>query len=55
MFQQSQINAHLLQDKVLSLLHSPEDLVKMGARARAIALPESAEKLAQLVREVMER
>jgi len=54
MFQQSELNAPLLQGKVLRLLHSPEDLRKMGERARAIVLPDSAEKLAQLVREVME-
>ena len=55
MFQQSELNALLLQGKVLSLLHSPEDLLKMGDKARAIALPDSADKLAQLVREVVER
>ena len=54
MFQQSELNALLLQGKVLSLLQLREDLRKMGERARAIALPDSAEKLAQLVREVIE-
>ena len=54
MFQQSALNAVLLQDKVLSLLHSPEDLRKMGEKARALAFIDSAEKLAYLLREVME-
>jgi len=53
MFQQSELNALLLQGKVLSLLQSRQDLRSMGERARAIAVPDSAEKLAQLVREVM--
>ncbi len=54
MFQQSELNALLLQGKVLSLLQLREDLRQMGERARAIALPDSADKLAQLVREVIE-
>ncbi|MBO3463007.1 undecaprenyldiphospho-muramoylpentapeptide beta-N-acetylglucosaminyltransferase [Aetokthonos hydrillicola Thurmond2011] len=54
MFQQSDLNAVLLKNKVLSLLHSPEDLRKMGENARAIAVVDSAEKLAHLLREVME-
>ncbi len=54
MFQQSELNTLLLQGKVLSLLQSPEDLQKMGEKARAIAVPDSAEKLAQLVRQLVE-
>lgn len=54
MFQQSELSALLLQGKVLSLLQSQSDLQKMGEKARAIAVPDSAEKLAQLVREVVE-
>lgn len=55
MFQQSDLNALLLQDKVLSLLHSPQDLHEMGEKARSIAVIDSAEKLAYLLREVLER
>ena len=54
MFQQSELNALLLQGKVLSLLQSRQDLRSMGERARAIAVPDSAEKLAQLVRQLVE-
>ncbi len=53
MFQQSELSAVLLQDKVLGLLQSQSDLCSMAERAKAIAVPDSAEKLAQLVREVV--
>ncbi|MDY6897201.1 MAG: UDP-N-acetylglucosamine--N-acetylmuramyl-(pentapeptide) pyrophosphoryl-undecaprenol N-acetylglucosamine transferase, partial [Cyanobacteriota bacterium] len=36
-------------------LKSPEELQKMSEKAKTVAVPESAEKLAQLVREVVER
>lgn len=52
-FKQSELTAEVLQSKVLYLLQSPE-LGKMRENARAIAVPESAQKLAQLVREVVE-
>ncbi|MBW4632264.1 MAG: undecaprenyldiphospho-muramoylpentapeptide beta-N-acetylglucosaminyltransferase [Iphinoe sp. HA4291-MV1] len=55
LFQQSELTAEVLQSKVLYLLQHPEELQKMGEAAKAIATPESAEKLAQLVREVVER
>ena len=54
MFQQSELTAEMLQTKVLSLLQSPE-LHTMAKEALAIAVPDSAEKLAQLMREVVER
>ena len=54
MFQQSELTAEMLQTKVLSLLQSPE-LLTMAKHALAIAVPDSAEKLAQLMREVVER
>ena len=54
MFQQSELTAEMLQNKVLSLLQSPE-LLTMAKEAKAIAVPDSAEKLAQLMREVVER
>ncbi|MDF5717028.1 MAG: undecaprenyldiphospho-muramoylpentapeptide beta-N-acetylglucosaminyltransferase, partial [Rhizonema sp. NSF051] len=53
MFQQSELTAEMLQSKVLSLLQSPE-LQTMAQKAKAIAVPDSAEKLAQLMREVLE-
>ncbi|WP_375506959.1 undecaprenyldiphospho-muramoylpentapeptide beta-N-acetylglucosaminyltransferase [uncultured Nostoc sp.] len=51
---QSELTAQILQSNVLNLLQSPDELAKMGKKAHAIAVPDSAEKLAQLVREVIE-
>ncbi|WP_017653841.1 undecaprenyldiphospho-muramoylpentapeptide beta-N-acetylglucosaminyltransferase [Fortiea contorta] len=53
-FPQSQLTAEILQNQVLSLLHSPIELAKMAENARAIAVPDSADKLASLVREIVE-
>ncbi|MBD6614303.1 undecaprenyldiphospho-muramoylpentapeptide beta-N-acetylglucosaminyltransferase [Komarekiella sp. 'clone 1'] len=53
-FQQSELTAEILQTQVLNLLRSPDELAKMGEKAKAIAVPDSAEKLASLVREVLE-
>lgn len=54
MFPQSALTAEILQTQVVNLLRSPDELAKMGKKAMAIAVPESAEKLASLVREVVE-
>ncbi|MCC5657504.1 undecaprenyldiphospho-muramoylpentapeptide beta-N-acetylglucosaminyltransferase [Nostoc sp. XA010] len=51
---QSELTAQILQSNVLNLLQSPDELAKMGEKAHAIAVPDSADKLAQLVREVIE-
>ncbi|QMS89277.1 undecaprenyldiphospho-muramoylpentapeptide beta-N-acetylglucosaminyltransferase [Nostoc edaphicum CCNP1411] len=51
---QSELTTEVLQNNVLNLLQSPDELAKMGEKAKAIAVPDSAEKLAQLVREVIE-
>ncbi|GCL35926.1 MULTISPECIES: undecaprenyldiphospho-muramoylpentapeptide beta-N-acetylglucosaminyltransferase [Sphaerospermopsis] len=52
-FQQSELTPEILQQQVLDLLQSPADLAKMGEKAKAIATPDSADKLAALVREVL--
>ncbi|MEB3178210.1 MAG: undecaprenyldiphospho-muramoylpentapeptide beta-N-acetylglucosaminyltransferase [Nostocaceae cyanobacterium] len=52
-FQQQELTAEILQREVLSLLQSPEKLQEMGEKARLIAVRDSAQKLAQLVREVV--
>ncbi|MGM3306617.1 undecaprenyldiphospho-muramoylpentapeptide beta-N-acetylglucosaminyltransferase [Anabaena sp. WFMT] len=54
-FKQSELTAEILQKRVLDLLQSPTELAKMGERAKAIASPDSADKLAALVREVVEQ
>ncbi|MGF1938513.1 MAG: undecaprenyldiphospho-muramoylpentapeptide beta-N-acetylglucosaminyltransferase [Nostoc sp. ChiQUE02] len=51
---QSELTTEVLQSNVLNLLQSPQELAKMGENAKAIAVPDSAEKLAQLVREMIE-
>ncbi|MBE9216556.1 undecaprenyldiphospho-muramoylpentapeptide beta-N-acetylglucosaminyltransferase [Plectonema cf. radiosum LEGE 06105] len=55
LFQQKELTTQKLQNQVLELLQSPEKLQQMSAKAKTVAVPESAEKLAQLVREVVER
>ncbi|MDJ0795578.1 MAG: undecaprenyldiphospho-muramoylpentapeptide beta-N-acetylglucosaminyltransferase [Calothrix sp. MO_167.B12] len=54
-YNQSELTPKILQTQVLSLLDAPEDLQKMGEKAKGIALTNSAHKLAQLVRDVVER
>lgn len=54
MFQQKSLTTELLTSKVLHLLQSPQELASMAQKAREVAVPDSAEKLAQLVREVVE-
>ena len=53
-FRQAELTAQVLESKVLSLLHSPEQLEQMGKNASAIAVPDSAERLATLVRQFLE-
>ncbi|BAY83773.1 UDP-N-acetylglucosamine--N-acetylmuramyl-(pentapeptide) pyrophosphoryl-undecaprenol N-acetylglucosamine transferase [Calothrix parasitica NIES-267] len=55
LFQQKELTAEKLRNQVLELLQSPEELQKMSEKAKTVAVPESADKLAQLVREVVER
>ncbi|MEA5596793.1 undecaprenyldiphospho-muramoylpentapeptide beta-N-acetylglucosaminyltransferase [Rivularia sp. UHCC 0363] len=55
LFQQKELTVEKLQNQVLELLQSPDTLQEMSAKAKTVAVPESAEKLAQLVREVVER
>ena len=53
-FRQAELTPQLLESKVLSLLHSPEQLEQMRSSAEAIAVPDSAERLATLVRQFLE-
>ncbi|MBF2064532.1 MAG: undecaprenyldiphospho-muramoylpentapeptide beta-N-acetylglucosaminyltransferase [Calothrix sp. C42_A2020_038] len=55
LFKQSELTAETLQSEVLRLLESKDELRQMGENARTVALTDSAEKLAQLVREVIEK
>lgn len=51
---QSELSKDILTEIVLRLLQSPTELTQMGERAKAIAIPDSAERLASLVREIIE-
>jgi UDP-N-acetylglucosamine--N-acetylmuramyl-(pentapeptide) pyrophosphoryl-undecaprenol N-acetylglucosamine transferase len=53
-FKQSELTAEILQNQVLQLLRSPTELAIMAEKAQAIAIPDSADKLASLLREVVE-
>lgn len=49
-YQQSALTAETLQEQVSQFLRSPDKLQEMAAKAKALAVTDSAEKLAQLVR-----
>jgi UDP-N-acetylglucosamine--N-acetylmuramyl-(pentapeptide) pyrophosphoryl-undecaprenol N-acetylglucosamine transferase len=51
-FQQSKLTAMVLQNQVLELLKSPTTLQEMSHSAKAIAVVDSAEQLAELVRQI---
>ncbi|MBD2140463.1 undecaprenyldiphospho-muramoylpentapeptide beta-N-acetylglucosaminyltransferase [Anabaena sp. FACHB-1250] len=53
-FKQSDLTQEIFTTQVLNLLQYPEKLAKMGKNAKAISVPDSADKLATLVRKVME-
>ncbi|BDA75473.1 UDP-N-acetylglucosamine--N-acetylmuramyl-(pentapeptide) pyrophosphoryl-undecaprenol N-acetylglucosamine transferase [Rivularia sp. IAM M-261] len=55
LFKQSDLTAETLLHEVLRLLKSPDELRQMGENSKVVVLPDSAEKLAQLVREVIEK
>jgi UDP-N-acetylglucosamine--N-acetylmuramyl-(pentapeptide) pyrophosphoryl-undecaprenol N-acetylglucosamine transferase len=53
-FKQSDLTPEIFTTQVVNLLQSPAELAKMAEKAKAIAVPDSADKLATLVREVIE-
>ncbi len=53
-FPQAELTPQMLESQVLSLLHNPAQLDVMAKAAGAIAVPDSAERLAAIVRELME-
>ncbi|BAZ42276.1 UDP-N-acetylglucosamine--N-acetylmuramyl-(pentapeptide) pyrophosphoryl-undecaprenol N-acetylglucosamine transferase [Calothrix sp. NIES-4101] len=55
LFKQAELTEEILRSEVLRLLKSPDELQKMGENAKTVALTDSAEKLAQLLREVLAR
>lgn len=54
-FRQSELTSELLESKVLHLLQSPEVLQQMAQKAAALAVTDSAELLADLVRQQLDR
>lgn len=51
-FRQAQLTPQLLESKVSHLLHSPQILQEMAQKAASLAVKDSAERLAALVREL---
>ncbi|CCH65402.1 UDP-N-acetylglucosamine--N-acetylmuramyl-(pentapeptide) pyrophosphoryl-undecaprenol N-acetylglucosamine transferase [Richelia intracellularis HM01] len=54
-YKQSELTSEVLQNKVLSLINSPKQLKQMGKKAQEIVLVDGIQKLAKLVKEVVER
>ncbi|MEA5569540.1 undecaprenyldiphospho-muramoylpentapeptide beta-N-acetylglucosaminyltransferase [Calothrix sp. UHCC 0171] len=54
LFKQAELTEEILGSEVLRLLKSPNELPKMGENAKTVALTDSAERLAKLLREVLE-
>lgn len=54
-FRQADLKPRLLKDKVLSLLKSPQKLQQMAESAATLAVTDSAERLANLVRQLLEQ
>jgi len=52
-FRQAELSPQVLESEVLSLLQSPKQLEQMRKSAGAIAVPDSVERLAALVRQVV--
>jgi UDP-N-acetylglucosamine--N-acetylmuramyl-(pentapeptide) pyrophosphoryl-undecaprenol N-acetylglucosamine transferase len=55
LFKQAELTEDILRSEVLRLLKSPDELRRMGENAKTVALTDSAEKLAQLLREMVEK
>ena len=53
-FRESELTPQLLESKVLHFLKSPLELEEMRSRAGALAIPDSAEILANLIRKLVE-
>ncbi len=54
-FRQAELTPQLLESQVLNLLHSPQLLQEMAQKAAALAVPDSAERLAAMVRQLVEQ
>ena len=54
-FQQSELTAEILQEQVTEWLRSPEELAQMSVKAKSLAVTDSAERLAELVRSLINK
>lgn len=54
-YQQSELTAEILQEKVAKWLRSPEKLAQMSAKAKTLAVTDSAQRLAELVRSLINK
>lgn len=54
-YKQSELTAEILTAQVSQLLRSPEQLQNMAAKAKALAITDSAERLASIVRNLVEK
>ncbi len=54
-FRQKDLTAEVLKERVLDLIKSPDKLQKMTASAAALAVPDSSDRVAKLVRELIEK
>ena len=54
-YQQADLKVETLQEQVSQWLRSPELLAEMAAKAKALAITDSAERLASLVRNLVEK
>uniref|UniRef100_A0ACD5GVJ2 Undecaprenyldiphospho-muramoylpentapeptide beta-N-acetylglucosaminyltransferase n=1 Tax=Desertifilum tharense IPPAS B-1220 TaxID=1781255 RepID=A0ACD5GVJ2_9CYAN len=52
-YRQADLTPQLLKTKVLELLHDPERLGQMRSKMSALAVPDSSERLAKIVRQVV--
>ncbi|MDJ0591444.1 MAG: undecaprenyldiphospho-muramoylpentapeptide beta-N-acetylglucosaminyltransferase [Pleurocapsa sp. MO_226.B13] len=53
-YQQSQLTAEILQERVSQWLRSPEKLAEMANKAQNLAITDSADRLANIVRQLVE-
>lgn len=53
-FRQAELTPELLESKVLNLLQSPEQLEQMAQKTAGLAVTDSAERLASLMRQLLE-
>ncbi len=53
-YPQAELTPHLLQEKVLELLKSPTVLADMAQKAKDLAVPDSGDRIARLLRELLE-